>query len=209
MSILSQLWNIVTKSPMEPNQAKIAICIGHSRSIGGKRDGGATSVTGVSEWAYNRELGRTLQEKLLAEGIKSFIVDSYRGNGYTDSMKWLASHLKAEGATHALELHFNAAAGTARGHEVLYWNSSEKGQKMAIYIENNFRRWFPEQIPRGAKSRSSGDRGGEFLKLTHCPSVIVEPFFGDNVDDWTYFSKVDNQYLLAGCIAQALKEAIA
>lgn len=198
-----KLW---LKPTMEPNPAKIAICIGHSRFIGGKRDGGATSVSGVSEWEYNRELGLTIQEKLRADGIKSFIVDRYQGNGYTDSAKWLASHLQAEHATHAIELHFNAATGTARGHEFLYWHSSEKGQKMATFIENNFKRWFPEQIARGAKSKTASDRGGAFLQLTKCPAVICEPGFGDNEKDWAFLRAHD--YEIAGCIAQALKEAI-
>lgn len=194
---------------MEPNPAKIAICIGHSRFIGGKRDGGATSADGkTNEWAFNRELGITLQEKLRALGIKSFIVDRYQGTGYTDSMKWLASHLVAEHATHAVELHFNAATGTARGHEWLYYHSSDKGQDMAVALSNKFKEWFPSLPSRGAKAKSTGERGGEFLKLTKCPAVIAEPFFGDSPTDWAFASNVDNQYLMAGAIAQALKEAI-
>jgi N-acetylmuramoyl-L-alanine amidase len=30
----------------------------------------------------------------------------------------------------------------------------------------------------------TGERGGEFLKLTHCPAVIAEPFFGSNPQEW-------------------------
>ena len=102
--------------------------------------------------------------------------------------------------------YFNAATGTARGHEFLYWHESEKGQKMATFIENNFKRWIPEQNARGAKSRTASDRGGAFLQLTKCPAVICEPGFGDNKQDWEFLRGHD--YEIAGCIAQALKEAI-
>jgi N-acetylmuramoyl-L-alanine amidase len=39
-------------------------------------------------------------------------------------------------------------------------------------------------VNRGIKAKVSGERGGEFLKLTHCPAVIAEPFFGDNAQEW-------------------------
>jgi N-acetylmuramoyl-L-alanine amidase len=39
-------------------------------------------------------------------------------------------------------------------------------------------------VNRGIKAKVSGERGGEFLKLTHCPAVIAEPFFGDNPQEW-------------------------
>lgn len=191
---------------VEPMDHKIAICVGHSRFINGKRDGGAVSVGNVQEWTYNRALAITLQSKLQDLGLKSFIVDHYHGNGYTDSMKWLASHLQAEGATHACELHFNAASGGARGHEWLYWGSSEKSQKMAIALSDTFKEWFPQLPSRGAKSKTSGDRGAEFLRLTRCPAVICEPFFGDNAADWAFATS--HEYEIAGAMAQAIKEAI-
>jgi N-acetylmuramoyl-L-alanine amidase len=43
---------------------------------------------------------------------------------------------------------------------------------------------FPQAVSRGSKAKVTGERGGEFLKLTHCPAVIAEPFFGDNPQEW-------------------------
>ena len=198
--------NYLFKPTVEPMNIRVAICVGHSRFISGRRDGGALSAGNVQEWNYNKELAITLKDKLLEESIPCFIVDHYHGNGYTDSMKWLASHLEAEKATHAIELHFNAANGNARGHEWLYWHSSSTGQKMAVALSGKFKEWFSALPARGAKAKSAGDRGGEFLRLTRCPAVIAEPFFGDNEADWKFAT--ENEYAIAGAIAQALKETI-
>jgi len=44
---------------------------------------------------------------------------------------------------------------------------------------------FPEFTSRGIKGRMRGSRGASYLRLTHCPAVIAEPFFGTCEDpDW-------------------------
>tara|TARA_B100000579_G_C22711882_1_gene794983 strand:- start:870 stop:1100 length:231 start_codon:yes stop_codon:yes gene_type:complete len=44
---------------------------------------------------------------------------------------------------------------------------------------------FPLFTSRGIKFRRKGHRGAGFLRLTHCPAVIAEPFFGSCKDpDW-------------------------
>lgn len=59
---------------------------------------------------------------------------------------------------------------------------------------------------RGTKPRTSADRGGEFLRLTHCPAVICEPFFGDNAADWRV--AVDRKGDMADAIAQGISNFI-
>ena len=169
--------------PMPP-ETLVAICVGHSRHIGGKRDGGAVSVGGVSEWAFNRDLAFQIDRILREKGVQSFVIDDYKGSGYTDSMKWLASEIKGKHATLAVELHFNAATGTAKGHEWLFWQTSKGGKALASALRGAYEEAFPLSVNRGIKAKVSGERGGEFLKLTHCPAVICEPFFGDNPGEW-------------------------
>jgi N-acetylmuramoyl-L-alanine amidase len=53
-------------------------------------------------------------------------------------------------------------------------------------------RHFPGIRARGVKTPIDG-RGDAFLKLTHCPAVIAEPFFGSNAHDWaTIQSRADS-----------------
>ena len=42
----------------------------------------------------------------------------------------------------------------------------------------------PQIKARGIKPKTAPARGAEFLKGTHCPAVIMEPFFGSNASDW-------------------------
>ena len=167
-----------------PPESLVAICVGHSRHIAGKRDGGAVSAGGVSEWTFNRDLAFQIDRVLREKGVVSLVIDDYKGNGYTDSMRWLASEIKAKGATLAIELHFNAASGTAKGHEWLFWQTSKDGKALASALRGAYEEAFPLSANRGIKAKVSGERGGEFLKLTHCPAVICEPFFGDNPAEW-------------------------
>jgi N-acetylmuramoyl-L-alanine amidase len=158
----------------------VAICVGHSRT----GDNGAASVDGLSEWRFNDPLADMIVAELVVLGVPSFKLNSYEGKSYGGAMRWVAANLEQKHASLAIELHFNAANGGARGHEWLYWKSSKRSSRLATCLLARYQAAFPEIPMRGIKPKTTGDRGAEFLKLTHCPSVICEPFFGDNKEDW-------------------------
>lgn len=183
----------------------VALCVGHSRLINGRTEGGAISVAGVSEHVYNSGLARMIQSQLATRGIPSLIVDRYEGNGYTAAQRWLAAHLKAKGATLAIELHWNASENdSATGHEWLFWQSSVKGKKLAGYLDFSHRESFPNLKARGLKPKGNGDRGAEFLKFTSCPAVIAEPFFGSNLNDWQHAE--DHKEEIATAYAEGIRD---
>jgi N-acetylmuramoyl-L-alanine amidase len=162
----------------------IAICVGHSRKISGRYDGGAYSAPlNINERDFNLKVASQLSKKLASRNIRSKIIDHYNGNGYGSAMADVARQVKEAGATLAIELHFNSATPQANGHEWLYWHSSEIGQKIAGKFEKEFSKEFPGIKSRGLKSITKKDRGGKFLELTHCPAIILEPFFGSSVGD--------------------------
>lgn len=191
--------------------ASIAICIGHSRRRpDGSVEGGAISHDGTSsEWNYNRNLARLVATELQeAHGLPAILVNDYQGASYGAAMRWLAGYLRGLGKIKlAVELHFNSAeVPTARGHEWLYWHASPQGKRLAAALNLEMRWGFPSIPARGAKALDSGARGAEFLRLTHCPAVICEPFFGSNAQDWETAST--HQEGIARCIAGALSSAI-
>ena len=155
----------------------IALCVGHSR----QGDCGALSVNGTSEYDYNTGLADLIEEHTQQE-VR--IYSSYDGNSYTSAMRRLAKRLRRDNAEAAIELHFNAASPSATGHEWLYWYSSEMGRLMARALRDSMEDAFPQLTSRGVKARGKGSRGAMFLRTTHCPAVIAEPFFGTNPDDW-------------------------
>jgi len=165
---------------------KTAICIGHSRMIGPRRDGGAFSThLGVNERTYNLRVAR----EMLALDPTLVVIDQYVGSGYRAAMAWLASEIRSRGCNLAVELHFNSASPSANGHEWLYWGASRNGMALATAFRQAFRAEFPEIIDRGIKPKGTGDRGAEFLRLTHCPAIITEPFFGSSGWDCAVIDK--------------------
>jgi N-acetylmuramoyl-L-alanine amidase len=163
----------------------IAICVGHSRLIKGKIEGGAVAVDGTNEWKFNCVLAGYVCSDLGRLGITSVCITRYEGDGYSAAQRWLASELRRIGAAAALELHFNDSDNPkANGHEMLYWQTSARGKALAASIDAQFDRYIPEIADRNLLARTDKNRGADFLGKTHCPAVIVESFFGSNADDW-------------------------
>ena len=189
----------------------IAICIGHSRRIeNDHRDGGAESCVPLSsEWQYNDALGRLIVERLHdAHGLDAILVNDYQGGSYGSAMRWLAGYLRGLGTIKlAVELHFNSADDPqANGHEWLHWHASPKGRLVAAILAMEMTLSRLGIRSRGVKAIDGGDRGGEFLRLTHCPAVICEPFFGSNAQDWQLARQQPEA--IAIVIAQALAQAL-
>lgn len=162
----------------------VALCVGHSRKINGRIEGGAVSVGNVNEHTYNVELANMISALLSENRIDCHIIAEYEGVGYGNAQRWLADEIKCLGADLAIELHFNSASPEANGHEWLYYHSSTNGQRLARRLNEEMCYGLPAIKSRGAKPRFAGDRGTEFLRGTHCPAVIAEPFFGSNASDW-------------------------
>lgn len=175
----------------------IAICVGHSRP----GDSGAVSTGGTSEWDYNSQLAPMIDCRLHAFGWSAIVIDQYQGSNYSDAMTWLAAELRERDVRAAVELHFNAAGAAARGHEWLYWHTSTNGSALADALDDAFRAHVSGLTARGTRARTAGQRGTAFLRLTPCPAVIGEPFFGSNADDWAVAENQDR-------IAQAYANGI-
>ncbi len=178
------------ESPIAPLPALngkhvVALCLGHGRSD----DEGNVGAGGVSEEDFNSPLIDLITDTLRGRGINVVVVKFYQGSSYTNSMIWLANELKRLGATCAVEFHFNAFNKVARGHEFLHWEHSKEGVKLAGHLLDAFDEEFSTHASRGLKRLNSKNRGALFVSLTHCPAVIAEPFFGDNPEEWRFFSK--------------------
>ena len=166
----------------------IGICVGHSR----KGDQGAytSGEYSVSEWDFNRDLARRISSVL---PVESKIYDDYELSTYSSAISRLAKRMKCDGIDVAVELHFNAATPAAHGSEVLYWHSSSKGKQLANCMQQAILESFPGTRDRGIKGKEKGARGSFFLRMTHCPAVLVEPFFGSNAEDWNTFTNAQQQ----------------
>lgn len=178
----------------------IAICIGHSRP----GDSGALSVGGVTEHAFNTDIGQILES--LLDDMPVELITRYEGHGYTTAQKWLGEYLKRKNATLAIELHFNSADNPkAQGYEYLHHENSNRGQSLARCLIDAHRPRFPGNLSRGIKSIGPGGRGFEFLRRTPCPAVICEPFFGSSAAEWAMYSSDIGRQRLAESYAAGIK----
>lgn len=166
------------------NKKLVAVCVGHSR-LGDK---GAVNVDNVTEWSFNQPLAKRVCELVKEAGHDCVVVSLYNGSSYSTAMNWLARHLKELKVDAAVELHFNSSDDNkANGYEFLHWFCSPNGLKLADELAYSFAKAFPKHKNRGLKPICSADRGGVFLRKTHCPSVICEPFFGSNAKENEFF----------------------
>ncbi|MEI6177495.1 MAG: N-acetylmuramoyl-L-alanine amidase [Verrucomicrobiota bacterium] len=185
---------------------KIAICVGHSRTINDHRDGGAVNWSGhTNEWTYNCKLADLIASNLDEAGVDNIVVKNYQGDSYSASMDWLADLMDDEGCTHGVELHFNSAGPLAHGHEVLYWHSSVRGHKLADAIEDHLTDLFSTPS-RGGKPLTMSDRGGYGVWRPRQVMAIVEPFFGSSKADWEEVA--EHPELLAEAISEGIEDGI-
>ena len=95
-----------------------------------------------------------------------------------------------------ISLHCNAYNGYANGTEVLYWNTSKKGQVLAQALQENIVNTLG-LTDRGLKPIKNGDRGAYLLRETDAPCVIIEPFFIDNENDFKVGKEKKDEYAVA------------
>lgn len=176
----------------------VAICVGHSR----KGDKGAVNVKGDSEWKYNSKVAKALKKELTKRGIDSKVYSSYEGKTYRASMDFIKGKLKEDKAELALELHFNAYTGRAKGCSMLYSSSKKDSKKLAEELQFSVLKDF-DTIDRGTKGLNKGNRGFLFTDNYHIPAVLCEPFFGDNKQDCELFS---DYILLASSYANGIEQ---
>jgi len=184
---------------------KIGLCVGHSRL--GDQGAYTHGEYVVSEWDFNRDLVRRIGHVLSnqhgwAIGEDYAIYDHYPARSYSGAISYISRKLWEDGVTAAIELHFNSATPTARGHEWLYWPTSRGGIQLATALRDSMERSYPDMKSRGIKARGPRQRGSAFLRRTHCYSVIAEPFFGSNEKEWHMIN--DSRDKLAAVYAHAL-----
>lgn len=169
---------------MNPLASRIALIVGHTQ----KRQGapGAYPIAS-SEYRYNTGLAELAAQfaRSRAHEVEIFFRD---GGGiaaaYDAVAEWEADC--------AIELHFNAFNGQVAGTETLYCDDQDHKRvhefEFATLVQQHMCRVFERsgRGDRGLKKRplSAGERGYFSVnQLFHIPSVLVEPFFGDNREE--------------------------
>ncbi len=163
---------------MQLEENKFAFVIGHT-----EKDKGAYSENlKIQEW----DIFKNFANAFLNE----------HGDIFTHN-KDISSYSQRQGNTaqitaayeYAFELHFNAASPKAQGCEALYYYKNEK----AKLIAEKYCQLMSQEMgikSRGAKPLKDGDRGFKFVQKQKATALILEPFFGSNIEDCKKFDMV-------------------
>lgn len=162
---------------------KLAIVIGHEKKAQGARGVWPIAQT---EYEYNTEISELVFQNAMQRGLEArvFKRDSVGVRGVYKEVNLWANESSV--AICCIELHFNAFNGRARGSETLYDEDPGGSKDLAELVHQAICLVFGrrDKTDRGVKRLTREvERGYLNLNLCKIPSVIVEPFFGDNRDD--------------------------
>lgn len=177
---------------------KLAIVVGHTANAPGASGRAPISA---SEYPWNKDLANRIKNECAALGVSAEVF--LRDNG---GISGAYSAVAASGAKAVVELHFNAANGTALGTETLWGARCPQSQAWAERVHDAmvglYSRGPRPPGNRGLKQCPPHPRGGQSVNaLSTIPSCLIEPFFGDNAGDATLGH--NKKAGLATAIAQA------
>lgn len=168
---------------------KVFLSAGH-----GGADPGAVA-NGLYEKVINLNTLLACKSELERHGVT---VICSRNKDENDPVTQEVKEANASGADIALSFHINAGGGD--GFEAYYYDTSEKGKKLASLCEKAIKKL--GQNSRGIKSGNKL----YFVKNTTMPAVLVETFFIDNNKDKTFGDTVSEQTAIGEAYAKAILE---
>lgn len=190
---------------MNPFTGHLALVIGHTR----KRSGATgTYPISASEYEFNQGVADLVARFGESRGhrVATFYRDIIGIEGaYQQAAEWEPDAV--------IELHFNAFNGQVKGTETLYSDTDDAKRVMekefAEIVQRELCRVFNRKgkEDRGIKNRplSRGERGyWNVNQLFGMPSILIEPFFGDNKQDARM--AVENKQEMAEALVLAFEE---
>ena len=117
------------------------------------------------------ELALDVAAALYDEGIPVLFVP-------TGTLTQKIAHINKHNPLCAVEIHLNSWTQVASGTECLYYPRSERGKKLATYLQG----YLVDRL--GLRNRGVIARKNlVFLSRTNCPAVITESLFLNNDED--------------------------
>jgi N-acetylmuramoyl-L-alanine amidase len=154
-----------------PRPFRVALVVGHN-----SRQKGADSIDGNSEFDFNNAVADILCKEASTSLQYRRFNRAYSG-AYTREIDTVYSQVAAWKPDLILELHFNAGRGNYTTMLVA------KGSTRSIPVANILNKAFASGLGvdnGGVKPVGPADRGGRGLFATKYPTILTEPFFGDN-----------------------------
>lgn len=159
---------------------KVALVIGHNP----RGQGSYSSHLENSEYEFWKEVSNTIN--ILNDSIDIYCREAK--TNYIEEMKPVIKEINNHDYDYCIELHFNAHDNeNAKGCECLVHKNSKRGKEIALSFLEKFNIKF--NIPIRQKNtkglievENSKIRGAYGICNTKPPYVLIEPFFGTNIE---------------------------
>ncbi len=161
---------------------KVALVVGHTR----KSKGALNKLVDLREFDFYSEVVKEFENYSNYE----IFYHNEKISGYTSRIKATAKELNKQAFDVVIALHFNSfTKESANGCTTLYYGNSKRSENYAHRFSNVVSRL------TGIKQRSNGahallntnDRGFAMVYYPKAPTILIEPFFGSNIEDCKRF----------------------
>ena len=154
---------------------KVALVVGHNTKSTGAC---AKAPINKCEFAYNNEIVDAMI-KSTPSGIAYKKFNRVAGSSYSREIDKVYAEVNAWNPVFVVELHFNGSNGQVNYTTMLHSVSSASSKKCAQIFQDVFVKELGFK-DSGLMPVSKTGRGGRSLYAANAPSVLTEPFFGDN-----------------------------
>lgn len=156
---------------------KFALVVGHTIEAPGAK---AVAPINQHEYYFNKAVAEKAVLHAKTQGVECriFLRDAGGLKGaYMQLNRWKPDA--------CVELHFNAANQKATGTCTLYGKSNPRNSSLASDVQKALCTLYSrdKKTDRGTKLLTAVDRGYANVHYAECPSVLIEPFFGDAESD--------------------------
>jgi len=154
---------------------QVAFVIGHNE----KSKGAINELNGLREFEFYTEVMNEFPNH-----------DVYRHDssisGYTPRMKATASRINKKDYDLVMLLHFNSfSSSAAHGCSTLYYGLNPDGKRLAQKFSETVNEMTGVKIRHGGAKALTNvrDRGFAMIYAPKVTTILIEPFFGSNLDD--------------------------
>jgi len=181
----------------------VAFVIGHNAL----QQGAFSEELGVSEYVQNQAFAFMLANQLSLKGVRSLIVTRPAGPDYRGQIYRVAEIVTAANPALALHLHFNASGEQQlSGSLVLI---GDRASQASVDLAEALAGVMAESLglpDLGVEVRYRDQRGYVALSAHRVPTLLLEPFFGDNPTDVAAYRA--NALTLVQALADAIAAAV-
>lgn len=181
---------------------------GHAKETKGKCSPDKLGFPILYEYEFNRDIVRRIYQNLSNVGVFCHIlvpeevtdVQLISKDPTSDTrVKRVNDLCKLHGASNCLLLSVHANAGGGTGNEFYTDTNTTKSDEYVKFVEEAFKKEFPDQVDRGHKQRDF-----TLINKTNCPAILGETGFMDTYSDKQLLSETKFRDRIAKSYSEAI-----